>query len=342
MKKTFILLLIVFLILVPKVFCGHKILVQPDSDIDKYLDAIAFYGHQLNAVVNDMYLYVGWDVDDKEEMKKESNRALKRLDVLIEKVKKLNPSPEVDTLGAIFISSVNKYKGIFKDIENKDLSLASEELNKVYIQSVAECKEMASNLDFSLLHNKKWPDKPPVPIFTNTDMEKDYNEALILISQKEYAKAFDILSNLKDRANKDSFAYDYILFNLCDVIGKGGHSEDKLEAGSDEIIKYSEEILKKEYSHLFYEFFVRWRTAMQGMYHGLSNWSEIPNWDYNLKRKELIQKIQSYHENNPKDIWAVLQKNELRDIDNINRGGPFGNDTLNYLGVLYMDLEENE
>ena len=72
----------------------------------------------------------------------------------------------------------------------------------------------------------------------------------------------------------------------------------------------------------------------------MSNWSQIPNWDYNLKRKELMDKLIKHLAQVPQDIWAYKELQQLIGLDNIERGGDYGNDTLAYLGDLYMDLED--
>ena len=73
---------------------------------------------------------------------------------------------------------------------------------------------------------------------------------------------------------------------------------------------------------------------------GCPTGSEISNLDYNLKRKELMDKIIKHIAQAPKDIAADIQLSQLVDLDNIQRGGAYGNDTLAYRANFYMDLED--
>jgi hypothetical protein len=59
-----------------------------------------------------------------------------------------------------------------------------------------------------------------------------------------------------------------------------------------------------------------------------------------LKRKELMAKIRAYVKDHPQDAWAKAQIRQLLGFGNISRGGLMGNDTLNYMGMLYMPAED--
>ena len=56
-----------------------KTIVIPGSAVDITLDDMSLSGLQLQSVITDMYRYIGWDKDNKEGMKKESQIALRRL-----------------------------------------------------------------------------------------------------------------------------------------------------------------------------------------------------------------------------------------------------------------------
>ncbi len=315
------------------------ITISPNPITSEYLDEIAYYDLQMGAVSVDMYLYLGWAVDEKEDMRKAAEIALKSLESIITDVNGLNAPKEVADVKTSFINAAEYLKGIYKNVEKKDSDTLKNEFdifNEKYAIYNANFKRLASGKN--QLENVKEQE----PTFSNKELNEDYVKALSLMKQTKYREARDLLLSLKNRIDKNSSTYDYIMLNLSDISGKMAYdfenvsSENELlTLGDEAIIKYSEEILKKEYSPLFADFYVRWRTATQSFYHGVSNWSNIPNWKYNIKRKELINKIKSYLQDNPRDEWARDQIAQLRAIDNILRGGPMGNDTLNYMGMLY-------
>jgi len=67
----------------------------------------------------------------------------------------------------------------------------------------------------------------------------------------------------------------------------------------------------------------------------MSNMSEIPNKEYNIKKWQLVQMIKEYINNYPDDLWAREQVDLLLSLPNITRGGSFGNNNLANWGSLY-------
>ena len=106
------------------------------------------------------------------------------------------------------------------------------------------------------------------------------------------------------------------------------------------MVLLSEIIDSQIYSPVLFEAFYKWRAQTQELWHGMSNMSNIPNWQYNLKRWQAIQTIRQYLKTNPDDIWAKTQANLLLALPNINRGGSFGNDNLSYWWQLCADVKD--
>lgn len=86
-----------------------------------------------------------------------------------------------------------------------------------------------------------------------------------------------------------------------------------------------------KYSPMLAKTYIDWRTKTQLYWHGASNMSEIPNWEYNLKRWQIIKTIRQHLKANPSDSVAARQAEMLLALENIGRGGPFGNNVLNYV-----------
>ncbi|MFQ5835615.1 MAG: hypothetical protein ACE5HR_06810, partial [bacterium] len=90
---------------------------------------------------------------------------------------------------------------------------------------------------------------------------------------------------------------------------------------------------------VLFDAFLRWRTLTQSLEYGMSNFSRIPNWEYNKKRKRLIEIIKTYAKEHPDDIWARKQIKLLLSLPNISRGALMGNYNLMFLADLYLDTE---
>jgi len=64
------------------------------NDLESYLDSISYYDLQVGAVTTDIHLYFAWLPDEKEAMKKASDKAILRLKYIKEQVENLD-TPKV-------------------------------------------------------------------------------------------------------------------------------------------------------------------------------------------------------------------------------------------------------
>jgi hypothetical protein len=107
---------------------------------------------------------------------------------------------------------------------------------------------------------------------------------------------------------------------------------DMSDAEMEKEINAMEGVLDSgRYSPMLVKTFIDWRMRTQILFYGISNMSEIPNWKYNLKRWQVIRTIRKHLKANPSDSSAARQAGILLSLENIGRGGPFGNNVLNYL-----------
>jgi len=83
-------------------------------------------------------------------------------------------------------------------------------------------------------------------------------------------------------------------------------------------------LLGGDYHPFMYDAFVAWRSAMQPEFFGFSNFSSIPNAEYNEVRLRAVRTIQAHLREYPDDDWARAQKARLLGEPNIQRGGVFG------------------
>lgn len=79
-----------------------------------------------------------------------------------------------------------------------------------------------------------------------------------------------------------------------------------------------------KYQAFMFDAYVTWRGGLQFEAFGGSNYSEMPNDEYNQVRFIALRTIQRHLREHPQDNWARLQKAGLLAVSNIKRGGMFG------------------
>jgi len=182
------------------------------------------------------------------------------------------------------------------------------------------------------------PKKEEIKFAQNQRDRQVYLNAVELIKERRFGQAYKDLASLKDKY-KDTVFENCIKLKMSDCLLM---SEPNNHGGSvfnpEEGMAFLSGILEsREYSPVLFDAFYKWRTRTQSFGHGMSNMSDIPNWQYNLKRWQAIQTIRQYLKTNLDDAWANAQVGLLLSLPNIGRGGPFGNDNLSHWGKLYMD-----
>lgn len=314
------------------------------NDLESYLDSMSYYNLQVGAVTTDMYLYFGWLPDEKEAMKKASNEAILRLEYIKEQIGTLDTPTVGKDMEGVYLRALDRLQDIYSGVELKDI----EEIEKEF----GEFNELFSQ--YSRVHSKLYEDQSrkeeqetdtlaPPPQFKSEQDQENYDDALELMKEKEYGRAYDILQELNKTYSGDSPTESFILLHISDCIirASGGDREipdveNPEEKGKDMV----EGIVNgDDYSPVLFDAFLRWRTLTQSLEYGTSNLSKIPNWEYNKKRKRLIEVMKTYAEKHPDDLWARKQIKLLVSLPNISRGGPTGNDNLDFWRSLYLDME---
>jgi hypothetical protein len=132
-KRTFFILLFLFIFSISSF----------SSSLSDYLDKIIFSDLQLQAVTVDMYLYLGWLPEAKEEVRKASQKAINDLEEITSFMKKLTLPQELISLKTQFLKTIAKLKEIYKDIDKKK----EEEIEKEFT--------VFNNLHTAFLENLK-------------------------------------------------------------------------------------------------------------------------------------------------------------------------------------------
>jgi hypothetical protein len=318
------------------------------AQIKESLDQLRFTELQLSAVTTDMYLYLGWGMDEKKAMKEASLRAISDLDLLRTQVMGRDFSDEAVPLKDLTLQMIAHLTAIYRGIENKKDPQIKEEFTpfnglyekyaegfKSLWQKSAGAAEPERKLN-SFEEELRW--------IEDEQVKERYPQAVTNIEAKNYAAAYEILKGMAETI-QDGPATDIIKLRLSDALLMMDYNAvpiEGLDAAQKGLDLLAEIIESGRYSPVLYEVFYKWRTTEQQFNHGMSNMSAIPNKDYNEKRRQVIQTIKKYLADNPADAWARTQLDLLWDLPNIQRGGPYGNDNLIHWGMLYTGLKNQD
>lgn len=318
------------------------------ADADRrhyYFDELRFAEQQLGAVTTDMYLYFGWGFDEKDAMQEAAGKALGDLDEIEARLTSQEFPEAYVPLKELTLQEVDALRRIYRGVQRRDLETVKEdfvpfrELAAAYETLLKEVWQAAQGAsDEAPIDSKdeelRW--------FDGEQLAR-YQETLGLLEKERYGDAYDVLKALETGVEGIE-ALSMVQLRLSDALlmmdaeMAEGIRLSVLEA-SDEGLRLLEAIVAgDEYSPGLYEAFYKWRTTMQSMRHGMSNYSPIPNTEYNKRRWEVIRRVRGYAVEHPDDRWAQAQANLLWNLPNILRGGPMGNDNLMHWGVLYGSL----
>lgn len=315
------------------------------TETKSYLDDLRFAELQLSAITGDMYLYIGWEMEEKEAMKAAAGKAIADLDDLKGHLMTPDIPNDLVSLKNRLLKVIEQLAAIYEGIEKKSADklkkefLSFDESHAEYVRQFKEVwKKSYSTIEVGQNLN---PLAEELPWISSEQTRKRYQEVAGYLKAKNYTEAY---KSLKEMAalNEGEITSDLIKLRLSDVMLMMGNEAPTSEGmgPAEQGLKLLTEILEgDQYSPILYEAFYKWRTTEQQLNHGMSNFSEIPNSEYNDKRWEVIKRIKKYLAKNPSNNWAKTQLALLWDLSNIQRGGPYGNDNLMHWEILYSDLE---
>ena len=278
---------------------------------------------QMSAVTIDMFLYIGWLRNEKEPMKKAARLAIKRLGEIEKALMENRTTIKEDETDSLLSQTAECFKNLYGDIQEKEIPFIESGAEMCQEKHLAYQKAVAAVLPLLKVQEEFLPQ----PVFEDSKQKEVYTKAAALIRQDRPAEAISLLEGIKERMNAHSAAHDYVLMLINNAAGRA----EPMEGFEEKLIGYPKTIMKKDYSPLFLDAFIAWRTHVQSFDYGVSNLSEIPNWNYNLQRKRLLDKIGIYLKKHPVDRWAMRQLSELLLLPNIERGGTSGNSNLNHM-----------
>mgnify|MGYP000132517937 CR=1 FL=1 len=308
------------------------------------LDDIVFVGLQTEAITIDIHRYLGWFPDEKERLKKASVKAVDDLRTIKNYLGRLYFDEKLIELKKFNLANIDKLIQIYDGIELK----STDEIKKSFAEFIDVYSQYSEELAKAIRRNEpvtKLPKgfdsgKEEIKFAHNPQDRQVYLKAVNLIKEQRFDQAYKYLASLKDKYKDTAFEGCIKLkMSDCLLMAEPNEQSESLFKPEKAIALLSDILDDEEYSPILFDVFYKWRTETQSLWHGMSNISEIPDWQYNLKRWQVIKTIKRYLKTHPDDAWANAQVGLLLSLPNIGRGGPFGNDNLSHWGKLYTNIE---
>jgi hypothetical protein len=299
------------------------------------LDLLRYIELQILAVDNDVSLPLGWASDDKKmirEFAKEGAEELTRLD---KKLTAMDLSPKTEPVRQALSGMIHRYQTLLDNLHKKK----DDDIKKAYIGihdfSKSQSKKVGliyqSYLDAEQMPESFDPKVEEARCAESPTDRKEYLKAVEMIKGDKLSEAIAIFKGLRGHYQGKPF-WVCATLRLSDALIQREDSAEDID-GATQLL--NDIVDSGIYAPVLAEAYEKWRSREQFMNHGMSNYSEIPNKDYNLKRLKLMSTIKVYLKLNPKDLWARVQINQILALPNINRGGEIGNDNIMYIYHLY-------
>ncbi len=333
MKNLFLkCILIVFLLFILVDRC------VANSEQDS-IDELRYLSNQISAVTIDMYLYLGWYFEsNKDWVDFASKKSVNDLDDIKKKLDNLYISKDCNVIKEKLIVLTKSLKNVYVNITQKDLNIVEKDLialNKIYSEVWQKINKKSKNLFNKNDALKKVNSlSQELSLIDNYKDKEIYKNVLRLIMNRRYEKAYNILNKLRKFCKGKIFEYCIMVkMEYCvAMIHDEFIAKDGTNVGIYPYDLLLEVINSKVYSPVLFEAFANWRLIDKELFHGMSNFSHIPNLEYNKKAWEIVKIIKQYLKDNPEDLWAKCQIEGLLNLDNISRGGLMGNYVLSYGG----------
>jgi len=311
----------------------EQIPVEPGSDVEECIDSLTLWVWQADAVAVDMDLYIGWMSDDREGMAEAATEAVARLDIVRGQVADLSaPSPCREAKAAL-LGAIDGLRHAFTEVaatkadeESLDYELIRARWSAYNEQMERFQPQPAAEEDAEL--------PAPQPDFASAKDTEEYGRALQFMASAQYREAYALLTGLQEKHPDNEF----LLVRRADCLARVTRDEQDLsdlvdgDPEEEAIGLLNRAVSRDSYSPMLFEAWLKWRTLSQP---GVSNYSDIPNWDFNLKRSRLVEIIRGHLRQHPNDRLARDQKEALVQTPNIHRGGMMGNTNLGWWGLLF-------
>ncbi len=295
---------------------------------------------KIDEVEIEMAYFLGWQPEEKQAMRLAAREAVAKLDDIKKSLLELSLPEEPDGARDYYVLIADGLKNIYSGIEEKSQELIDKEFEGLHKDVSEKYAKDASPVFDHYQRSEKLPESfdaiAEEAKFANTEEDRnEYLSATKLIDLKEYRDAYDRLAKLRAQYKGTPFE-KCVLLRMSDCLIMDDSDFGNVMDG-ERIL--SEIVNNKQYHPVLFESFSKWRSVYQSNNYGMSNYSEIPNDEYNEKRWEIVQLIKEYMKQSPNDLWAKKQVIALLETPNIRRGGEFGNSNLiSYTQFYYPDI----
>ena len=164
--------------------------------------------------------------------------------------------------------------------------------------------------------------------------EGSLSNAEALYQAGDYARAAESYRDTME-ATDDPGLRLRCLLRLGDCAYLGGPFEDKSEDAYPDA--FYAQVLDHGYSPYLAEAYRKWLATTQMYWHGVSNFSEIPTAKYHARKQQVLRVIGAHLKGYPDDPAALAQQAFLRQLPDIQRGGPMGSSVLNEMAMLWPE-----
>lgn len=336
MKRDRFYFKILVLVISSLVFGGIHSYASVDDDVH----LLRHHELKIGEVEIEMAYFLGWQPGEKQDMESAVREAVAKLDDIKKSLLELSLPEELDGARDYYVLIADGLKNIYSGIEEKTQELIDKEFEDLDKNASEKHAKVVSPVFDSYRQSEKLPESFDIMAeearFANT--EEDRNEYLSitkLIDSKKYKDAYDRLAKLRAQYKGTAFE-QCILLRMSDCLIMDDSDFGNVLEGEELL---SEIVNSKQYHPVLFESFAKWRSVYQSNNHGMSNFSEIPNDEYNEKRWKIVQLVKEYAKQNPDDLWAKKQVIALLETLNIHRGGMFGNSNLiSYAQFYYPDI----
>lgn len=300
------------------------------SNTEKGIIQLEYIGRQVQAIENDLRLYYMAKLEDRPDV--EPTEDIKQLKQLNQELGSLNLPQEIIDLKPELTSVINKLINNCTGILKKDENTRDKEFDEFWklVNSYNEQLKLKIEKYLSIpkLDKNFNPITEDTKLFADTNDQAMFKKAMSYMDKKQHQDAVDILNPLLKKY-KNKPAEGSILVNIVDCyIAKENPADKGASKEEDSLNLLTDYVNRKQYSPHIQRIYLQWRTLEQSWNHGASNFSEMPNDQYNKVLWDLTEVVEKYIEQNPNDYWAKFQILLLMDtpiIERWGRGYQYGN-----------------
>lgn len=300
------------------------------NDVEKGIIQLEYIGRQVQAVENDLRIYYMTKLEDRPDV--EPTGEVEELQKISSGLEGLSLPREISGLKPGLKAVINKLLDNCKGILKKDEKVRGREFNDFWNKVSSYSAQLQPKIDKYLIVSKIQDSfdllNEEANLFTDNKNRDMFKKAASYIADRKYKEAASILKLLLPKYNNQP-AEGSILVRLVDCyIANESPLRDE-EQGEEYVLGLLTDFVnRKQYAFLIQRLYLQWRTLEQMQNNGASNWSNVPNDQYNQVLWGLVESIEKHIDQHPDDSWAKYQLLLLMDTPMIERfpvDYPYGN-----------------